>query len=58
LDALVPRRGSRYGRTERSRLLVWQQGQVGIAGARFDQLNAPYDATLTGNFTGLTPHER
>jgi hypothetical protein len=35
--------------------IVWQQGQVGVAGAGFDQLNAPYDAKVIGDYTGLTP---
>jgi predicted secreted protein len=35
--------------------IVWQQGQVGVAGAGFNQLNAPYDAKVIGDYTGLTP---
>ncbi len=35
--------------------IVWSQGQIGIAGAGFDQLNGPYDAKVIGDYTGLTP---
>ncbi len=31
------------------------QGQIGVAGSGFDQLNAPYDAKVIGDYTGLTP---
>jgi len=34
--------------------IVWSQGAVGVAGNGFDQLNAPYDAKVVGDFTGLT----
>lgn len=35
--------------------VVWQQGKTAIQGAKFDELNWPYDAKLIGDFTGLTP---
>jgi len=35
--------------------IVFAQGQIGVAGTGFDQLNAPYDAKRIGDFTGLTP---
>jgi hypothetical protein len=34
--------------------IVFSQGQIGVAGTGFDQLNAPYDAKVIGDFTGLT----
>ncbi len=35
--------------------IVLQLGQIGISGAGQNQLNAPYDAKVVGDFTGLTP---
>ena len=35
--------------------LVFAQGAIGVAGSGFNQLNAPYDAKVPGDFTGLTP---
>ena len=34
--------------------IVFWQGQIGVAGTGFDQLNAPYDAKVVGDYTGLT----
>jgi hypothetical protein len=33
---------------------VFSQGQIGVAGTGFDELNAPYDAKVVGDYTGLT----
>jgi len=33
--------------------LVFQQGQINVAGTGFNQLNGPYDAKRIGDFTGL-----
>jgi hypothetical protein len=38
-----------------SQNIVFTQGQIGVAGNGFDQLNAPYDAKVIGDYTGLTP---
>lgn len=38
-----------YGRTQ------WTQGVIGVAGNKFDMLNAPYDAKVVGDYTGITP---
>jgi hypothetical protein len=35
--------------------IVWSQGTIGVAGTTFDLLNAPYDAKVVGDYTGLTP---
>lgn len=35
--------------------IVFQQGQIGVAGTSFDMLNGPYDAKVIGDYTGLTP---
>jgi hypothetical protein len=35
--------------------IVFAQGHIGVAGAGFDELNAPYDAKVVGDYTGLTP---
>jgi len=35
--------------------IVFSQGQIGVSGSGFDQLNAPYDAKVIGDYTGLTP---
>ena len=35
--------------------IVFTQGQIGVTGTGFDQLNAPYDAKVVGDYTGLTP---
>jgi hypothetical protein len=34
--------------------IVFTQGAIGVAGNGFNQLNAPYDAKVIGDFTGLT----
>ena len=34
--------------------IVFSQGSVGAAGNGDNQLNAPYDAKVVGDFTGLT----
>jgi hypothetical protein len=34
--------------------IVYTQGQIQVDGNGFDQLNAPYDAKVVGDFTGLT----
>jgi len=35
--------------------IVFQQGQIAVSGTGFDMLNAPYDAKVNGDYTGLTP---
>jgi len=35
--------------------IVFQQGTVAVSGNTFDLLNAPYDAKVVGDYTGLTP---
>jgi hypothetical protein len=35
--------------------IVFAQGKIGVAGTTFNHLNAPYDAKVVGDFTGLTP---
>jgi hypothetical protein len=35
--------------------IVFSQGAIDTDGTGFDQLNAPYDAKVVGDFTGLTP---
>ncbi|HZY95716.1 MAG TPA: hypothetical protein VFE35_01305 [Candidatus Cybelea sp.] len=35
--------------------IVFSQGQVGVSGRGYNLLNAPYDAKIVGDFTGLTP---
>ena len=35
--------------------IVFSQGQIGVPGIGFDELNAPYDAKVVGDYTGLTP---
>jgi hypothetical protein len=34
--------------------IVWSYGQIGVAGNGFNELNAPYDAKVVGDYTGLT----
>ena len=34
--------------------IEFTQGAIGVAGTGFNQLNAPYDAKVIGDFTGLT----
>jgi hypothetical protein len=34
--------------------IVFTQGQIGVAGTGFDELNAPYDSKVVGDYTGLT----
>ena len=34
--------------------IVFSQGQIGVAGTGFNELNAPYDAKVVGDYTGLT----
>jgi outer membrane protein assembly factor BamB len=38
-----------------SQNIVFTQGQIAVSGNSFDQLNAPYDAKVVGDYTGLTP---
>ena len=35
--------------------IVFSQGHIQADGAGFNQLNAPYDAKVIGDYTGLTP---
>jgi hypothetical protein len=35
--------------------IVFTQGNIAKAGKGFDMLNAPYDAKVIGDYTGLTP---
>jgi hypothetical protein len=35
--------------------VVFTQGKLGIVGDGFNRLNAPYDAKVIGDYTGLTP---
>jgi len=35
--------------------IVFTEGQIGVLGSGFDELNGPYDAKVIGDFTGLTP---
>ena len=35
--------------------IVFTQGTIAVAGTGFDMLNAPYDAKVIGDYTGLTP---
>ena len=35
--------------------IVFSQGAIGVSGTCFNQLNAPYDAKVVNDFTGLTP---
>ena len=35
--------------------IVFHQGRIQVDGSGFDLLNAPYDAKVIGDFTGLTP---
>jgi hypothetical protein len=35
--------------------IVFSQGTIQVDGAGFNQLNAPYDAKVIGDYTGLTP---
>jgi len=34
--------------------IVFSQGQIGVAGNGFNELNAPYDSKVVGDYTGLT----
>ena len=34
--------------------IVFSQGQIGVVGTGFNELNAPYDAKVVGDYTGLT----
>jgi hypothetical protein len=38
-----------------SQNIVFAQGTIGVSGNGFDMLNAPYDAKVIGDYTGLTP---
>ena len=38
-----------------AKVIVFSQGTVGVAGAGSTGLNAPYDAKVIGDYTGLTP---
>ena len=35
--------------------IVFSQGTIAVSGNTFDLLNAPYDAKVVGDYTGLTP---
>jgi len=35
--------------------IVFEQGTIAVTGSTFDLLNAPYDAKVVGDYTGLTP---
>lgn len=35
--------------------IVFSQGMIGVVGNGFNELNAPYDAKVVGDYTGLTP---
>lgn len=35
--------------------IVFSQGLIGVVGTGFNELNAPYDAKVVGDYTGLTP---
>ena len=35
--------------------IVFAQGLIGVSGTGWDMLNAPYDAKVIGDYTGLTP---
>ncbi len=35
--------------------IVFAQGRIQADGAGFNRLNAPYDAKVMGDYTGLTP---
>jgi len=35
--------------------IVFSQGQIGVLGAGFNELNWPYDAKLIGEYVGITP---
>jgi hypothetical protein len=35
--------------------IVFTQGSIAVAGNGWDELNAPYDAKVVGDYTGLTP---
>jgi hypothetical protein len=34
--------------------IIFMQGSLGVAGKGFDRCNAPYDAKVVGDYTGLT----
>jgi hypothetical protein len=34
--------------------IVFSQGQIGVVGNGFNELNAPYDAKVVGDYSGLT----
>jgi len=34
--------------------IVFSQGQIGVVGTAFNELNAPYDSKVVGDYTGLT----
>ena len=36
-------------------LIVFAQGKIQTDGSGFNRLNAPYDAKVIGDYTGLTP---
>lgn len=35
--------------------IVWSYGQIGVNGQGPGLLNAPYDAKVVGDYTGITP---
>src|SRR5229473_5137610 len=39
----------------RDQNIVFTQGTIAVSGTGFDLLNAPYDAKVLGDYTGLTP---
>jgi len=43
---------------EKNADIVFTQGEIGVLGNGFDELNGPYDAKVIGDFTGLTPPPR
>lgn len=40
---------------DRAKQIVFRQGKLAVAGTGFDELNAPYDAKVIDDYTGLTP---
>ncbi|MGI8825639.1 MAG: hypothetical protein ACR2JC_08335 [Chloroflexota bacterium] len=42
-------------RVNQEKEIVFKQGYINVDGDDFDQLNAPYDAKVVGDYTGLTP---
>jgi hypothetical protein len=42
-------------RVDHAGTIVWSDGQIDTDGNGFNRLNAPYDAKVIGDYTGLTP---